>query len=96
MVWASTVILLLFYFHISEIIAFARYLPVTPALPVTSETCPLPLDYSKFRMVYYVIYGVLWCIMSYKTCLGIIILPPELQKWPEMWIFEKKKITVLD
>ena len=22
--------------------AFARYLPVTPALPVTSETCPLP------------------------------------------------------
>ena len=27
-------------------IAFARYLPITPALPVTSETCPLPLDYS--------------------------------------------------
>ena len=27
-------------------IAFARYLPVTPALQVTSETCPLPLDYS--------------------------------------------------
>ena len=28
-------------------IAFARYLPITPALPVTSETCPLPLDYSN-------------------------------------------------
>ena len=27
-------------------IAFARYLPLTLALPVTSETCPFPLDYS--------------------------------------------------
>ena len=35
------------HFDLSEIIAFARYLPVTPALPVTSETCPLPLDYSS-------------------------------------------------
>ena len=31
---------------VSEIIAFARYLPITPALPVISETCLLPLDYS--------------------------------------------------
>ena len=31
-----------------EIIAFARYLSVTPALPVTSASCPLPLDYSNF------------------------------------------------
>ena len=35
------------HFDLSEIIAFARHLPVTPALPVTSETCPLPLDYSS-------------------------------------------------
>ena len=45
-VWAFIVILLRSHFDLSEIIAFARYLPVTPALPVTSETCPLPLDYS--------------------------------------------------
>ena len=48
MVWAFTVILLLssLSFHLSEIIVFARYIPITHALPVTSETCPLPLDYS--------------------------------------------------
>ena len=34
------------HFDLSEIIAFDTYLPITPALPVTSETCPLPLDYS--------------------------------------------------
>ena len=34
------------HFDLSEIIAFARYLPITPPLPVTSETCPLPLDHS--------------------------------------------------
>ena len=42
----------LYWFHyflhldLSEILAFARFLPITPELPVTSETCPLPLDYS--------------------------------------------------
>ena len=30
------------------LITFARYLPVAPALPVTSETCPLHLEYSNF------------------------------------------------
>ena len=48
------------HFDLSEIIAVARYLPVTPALPVTSETCPLPLDYSKFHskslIHYYLLY----------------------------------------
>ena len=34
------------HFDLSETMAFARYLPITPALPVTSETCSLPLDYS--------------------------------------------------
>ena len=34
------------HFDLSEMIAFASYLPVTPALPVTSESGPLPLDYS--------------------------------------------------
>ena len=49
MAWAYIVILLYFlHFDLSEIIAFDRYLPVTPALPVTSETCPLPLDYSTW------------------------------------------------
>ena len=33
------------YFDLSEIIA--RYLPVTPALPVTSASGPLPLNYSR-------------------------------------------------
>ena len=32
------------HFDLSEIIALARYLPVTPAKPVTRETCSLPLD----------------------------------------------------
>ena len=30
------------HFDLSEIIAIARYLPVTPAWPVTSETGPVP------------------------------------------------------
>ena len=33
---------------LSEIIAFASYLPVTLALPVTSASGPLPLDYYIF------------------------------------------------
>ena len=34
------------HLDLSEIIALARYLTFTPALPVTSETCPIPMDYS--------------------------------------------------
>ena len=34
------------HFNLSEIITFASYLTVTPAWPVTSESGPLPLDYS--------------------------------------------------
>ena len=34
------------YSDFTEIIAFARYLPVTLALQVTSGSCPLPLYYS--------------------------------------------------
>ena len=48
MVWAFIVILLFIHFDLSEIIAFARYLPITRALPATSETCPLPVFYSSF------------------------------------------------
>ena len=51
MVWAFIVILLFFYLDLSEIIAFASYLPVTLALPVTSATGPLPLDYTTFTKV---------------------------------------------
>ena len=35
------------FFDISEIIVFATYLPVSPAQPVTSESGPLPMDYSN-------------------------------------------------
>ena len=35
------------FFDISEIIVFATYLPVAPAQPVTSESGPLPMDYSN-------------------------------------------------
>ena len=45
-----------------EIIAFARHLPITPALPVTSETCPLPLDYS-----------ISFCMKS--PSIAIVLLP---------------------
>ena len=34
------------HFDISEIIAFARYRPVTPAWPITSETVQLSIQYS--------------------------------------------------
>ena len=47
MVWEFIVILLFLHFDLSEIIAFARYLPITQALPATSETCPLPVFYSN-------------------------------------------------
>ena len=43
-VWAFYYFL---HFNLSEIIALASYLPVTPALPVTSASGPLPLDYSR-------------------------------------------------
>ena len=36
-------------------IVFARYLPITPALPVISETCPLPLDYYKYSHIILVV-----------------------------------------
>ena len=35
-------------FYLKYLIEFHSYLPVTPALPVTSASCPLPLDYSNF------------------------------------------------
>ena len=39
------------HFDLYEIIAFASYLPVTPALPVISESGPLPVGYSNlFRI----------------------------------------------
>ena len=28
---------------------YLKYLPVAPALPVTTDTCPLPLDYSDLH-----------------------------------------------
>ena len=41
--WAFNVILLLpSYFDLSEIIVFAGYLPVTPALPVRERTSMTP------------------------------------------------------
>ena len=43
------------HFDLSEIIALIRYLPITPELPVTSETCPVPLDYSICRPLSHVI-----------------------------------------
>ena len=36
------------HFDLSEIIAFASYLPVPSSLQVTSASGPLPLDYSNF------------------------------------------------
>ena len=47
--WFRTLLLFYYYLHfdLSEIIAFARYRPVTPAWLVTSETVQLPLNYSK-------------------------------------------------
>ena len=45
-IWAFIVYFL--HFTLSEIIAFASYLLVKPALPVTSASGPLPLDYSIF------------------------------------------------
>ena len=43
---------------LSEIIAFARYLPVTPALVATSETRPLPLQYSNKNCLYLHLYNL--------------------------------------
>ena len=37
------------FFTLIYIIAFASYLPITQAWPVTSETGPLPLDYSTLN-----------------------------------------------
>ena len=51
MVWAFIVILLFLHFDLSEIIAFARYLPITQALPATSETCPLPVFCSRYYLI---------------------------------------------
>ena len=47
-VWASIIHWFYYFLHFgfSEIIAFPSYLPVIPALPVTSASGPLPLDYS--------------------------------------------------
>ena len=37
------------HFDLSETIAFARYLPISWALQVTSESCPLPIEYSNLH-----------------------------------------------
>ena len=51
--------LLLSSLYLSEITAFARYLPVTPELPVTSETCPLTPELLYF-FTYYVCFIVMY------------------------------------
>ena len=43
------------HFDLSEIIAFARYCPITPACPVTSKTFQLSIQYSTIEAVSQVI-----------------------------------------
>ena len=42
----------LLHFDLSETIKFARYLPISWALQVTSESCPLPMKYSSLFPCY--------------------------------------------
>ena len=55
----------------SEIVAFASYLPVTPAWPVTSETGPLPLDYSTLHYIFHQC-NVQWWQFSQCQMIGIL------------------------
>ena len=59
------------HFDLSEIIAFARYLPVTLSLPVTSETCPLPLDYSTNLLRHFLIQTGIFMVFSLE--IGILV-----------------------
>ena len=55
------------HFDLSETIAFTRYLPITWALPVTSESCPLPKEYSN------AFFGILLASFIYLHILELLL-----------------------
>ena len=57
----------------NPVIAFARYRPVTPACPVTSETVQLPLQYSTTNILYSVtplLFSLHWQVVSWVSSDG--------------------------